>query len=96
MNSPYKQIFDRKRQSLVDKGKSKEEIREELEFMNLGRLRLASKGLIRADAESSLNGDDQSTVSREQMMAEFMQPENHAKNTNKADSTAGNKLKTSR
>jgi malonyl CoA-acyl carrier protein transacylase len=48
INSPYKQTFDECRDDLVAKKKSRDEIREELELMNLGRLRIASKGLTRA------------------------------------------------
>ncbi|MBS1953618.1 MAG: SDR family NAD(P)-dependent oxidoreductase [Cyanobacteria bacterium SZAS-4] len=47
INSPYKKIFDDKRQELTLKNTSRDEIREELELMNLGRLRIASKGLTR-------------------------------------------------
>ena len=44
IDSPYKRIFDDKRQELTVQSKSRDEIREELELMNLGRLRIASKG----------------------------------------------------
>jgi acyl transferase domain-containing protein/NAD(P)H-dependent flavin oxidoreductase YrpB (nitropropane dioxygenase family) len=43
--SPYKQAFDSHRDELQKANKSRDEIREELELMNLGRLRIASKGL---------------------------------------------------
>jgi acyl transferase domain-containing protein/NAD(P)H-dependent flavin oxidoreductase YrpB (nitropropane dioxygenase family) len=52
INSPYKKIFDDKRQELVLKNTSRDEIREELELMNLGRLRIASKGLTRRASAS--------------------------------------------
>ena len=48
INSPYKRTFDERRGELVLQGKSRDEVREELELMNLGRLRVASKGLTRA------------------------------------------------
>jgi acyl transferase domain-containing protein/NAD(P)H-dependent flavin oxidoreductase YrpB (nitropropane dioxygenase family)/NAD(P)-dependent dehydrogenase (short-subunit alcohol dehydrogenase family) len=47
MKSPYKKVFDDKRVALTKSEKSRDEIREELELMNLGRLRIASKGLSR-------------------------------------------------
>lgn len=47
IDSPYKQTFDSKYKELLDAKTGRDEIREELELMNLGRLRLASKGLER-------------------------------------------------
>ncbi len=47
IDSPYKETFDGKYKELVEKKTGRDEIREELELMNLGRLRLASKGLER-------------------------------------------------
>jgi len=52
INSPYKRIFDDKRVELVLANKSKDEVREELELMNLGRLRIASKGVTRPSEKS--------------------------------------------
>ncbi|RTL41028.1 MAG: SDR family NAD(P)-dependent oxidoreductase [Candidatus Melainabacteria bacterium] len=52
INSPYKKTFDDKRQELVLKNTNRDEIREELELMNLGRLRIASKGLTRKASAS--------------------------------------------
>ena len=52
INSPYKKFFDDKRQELTLKNTGRDEIREELELMNLGRLRIASKGLTRAASTS--------------------------------------------
>ncbi len=92
INSPYKLTFDQKRNWLVSAGKSKEEIREELEFMNLGRLRLASKGLLRSDAEKSLNKPDQLLTSRDQMMAELAQSGNGQSDAAASDIDS-NKLK---
>lgn len=60
INSPYKKIFDDKRQELTLKNTSRDEIREELELMNLGRLRIASKGLTR-----------KASVSKEDTIAEL-------------------------
>jgi len=48
IDSPYKRTFDDKRNELFLAKKTKDEVREELELMNLGRLRIASKGLTRA------------------------------------------------
>lgn len=45
IESPYKKVFDEKRASLEKQARNRDEIREELELMNLGRLRVASKGL---------------------------------------------------
>ncbi len=47
IESPYKAIFDSHRKKLEREQKSRNEIREELEMMNLGRLRIASKGVAR-------------------------------------------------
>ncbi len=52
IDSPYKQVFDEKRETMTKDGKSRDQIREELELMNLGRLRIASKGLTRSTAIS--------------------------------------------
>lgn len=61
IESPYKQTFDERRNELVKEGRSSDEIREELELMNLGRLRVASKGLSRGSSPelSSVSDDDQ-------------------------------------
>lgn len=53
INSPYKRAFDDKRLELVLANKTKEEVREELELMNLGRLRIASKGVTRPSEKSA-------------------------------------------
>jgi NAD(P)H-dependent flavin oxidoreductase YrpB (nitropropane dioxygenase family) len=44
-NTPYQDVFDREKSRLYAEGKPFEEVRVALEFMNLGRLRIASKGL---------------------------------------------------
>jgi acyl transferase domain-containing protein/NAD(P)H-dependent flavin oxidoreductase YrpB (nitropropane dioxygenase family)/NAD(P)-dependent dehydrogenase (short-subunit alcohol dehydrogenase family) len=46
-NTPYAEEFNREKQRLLDSGVSAEEIRRALEEFNLGRLRIASKGLKR-------------------------------------------------
>ncbi len=50
IDSPYKEIFDSRRIELQGQNKSRDEVREELELMNLGRLRIASKGLGRNES----------------------------------------------
>jgi acyl transferase domain-containing protein/NAD(P)H-dependent flavin oxidoreductase YrpB (nitropropane dioxygenase family) len=45
IDSPYKETFSAQRQKLEQEEKSPGDIREELELLNLGRLRIASKGL---------------------------------------------------
>lgn len=47
IDSPYKQIFDTHRKRLEQQGQDRNAVREELELMNLGRLRIASKGIAR-------------------------------------------------
>ena len=47
IDSPYREAFDRSRVELQKQNKSRDEVREELELMNLGRLRIASKGVTR-------------------------------------------------
>lgn len=54
IDSPYKETFDRCRDDLQTQNKSRDEIREELELMNLGRLRIASKGTARGKSGSEL------------------------------------------
>ncbi len=56
IDSPYKSIFDEQRRSLESQSKGREEIRQELEMMNLGRLRIASKGLSRAQGKTTADG----------------------------------------
>lgn len=62
INSPYKRIFDEKRVELVLANKTKDEVREELELMNLGRLRIASKGVTRPSEK---------TVTRQLLLTEI-------------------------
>ncbi len=58
--TPYCDDFRRERERLLAEGHSAEEITRNLEWMNLGRLRLASKGLERSgsDAELVSRADD--------------------------------------
>ncbi len=46
-DTPYAQEFERERRRLLDEGRSPEEIRRALEELNLGRLRIASRGIRR-------------------------------------------------
>ncbi|MBY0550856.1 MAG: SDR family NAD(P)-dependent oxidoreductase [Candidatus Obscuribacterales bacterium] len=54
LESPYKNTFDETRRKLEEEGRGKNEVRQELELMNLGRLRTASKGVARAESGSGL------------------------------------------
>lgn len=56
IDSPYKSVFDEQRRNLESQNKGREEIRQELELMNLGRLRIASKGLTRAQGKTTADG----------------------------------------
>lgn len=71
VNSPYKEVFDEKRKKLESEGLGKNELRQELELMNLGRLRVASKGLARGEAGSSL-GSKLQKVSPEKQWTDGM------------------------
>ena len=59
IDSPYKEIFDSRRVELQGQNKSRDEVREELELMNLGRLRIASKGLGRNQSNQLANIPDE-------------------------------------
>ncbi|MBI4534490.1 MAG: acyltransferase domain-containing protein, partial [Candidatus Melainabacteria bacterium] len=48
LDSPYRQTFNDIRRQLEQQGRSRNEIRESLELLNLGRLRTASKGVTRS------------------------------------------------
>ncbi|MBU6452350.1 MAG: SDR family NAD(P)-dependent oxidoreductase [Cyanobacteria bacterium REEB67] len=54
IDSPYKQSFNELRSKLEKEEKSRDDIREELELLNLGRLRIASKGLGKVQGGSGL------------------------------------------
>lgn len=47
LESPYREEFEERKQELFDSGRSVSEAKEELELMHLGRLRIASKGVVR-------------------------------------------------
>ncbi|HTU18481.1 MAG TPA: beta-ketoacyl synthase N-terminal-like domain-containing protein [Gemmataceae bacterium] len=47
VNTPFAEEFNRIRGEMIRTGKSSDEIREQLEMLNVGRLRIASKGLAR-------------------------------------------------
>jgi 3-oxoacyl-(acyl-carrier-protein) synthase/NAD(P)H-dependent flavin oxidoreductase YrpB (nitropropane dioxygenase family) len=58
VNTPYAEEFNREKKRLFMKGRSVEEIRAALEDLNLGRLRIASKGIKR---HSQYGQDSQGT-----------------------------------
>ncbi len=47
VNTPFAEEFNRVRTELIRSGKSTDEIGEQLERLNVGRLRIASKGVTR-------------------------------------------------
>ena len=47
--TPYAELFEGERRRLIDEGRSADEVRTALEALNLGRLRIAAKGLRRVD-----------------------------------------------
>lgn len=47
IKSPYQDEFEKRKEELLDKSKNKGLAKEELELLHLGRLRIASKGLLR-------------------------------------------------
>jgi len=47
IDTPYTKVFSREKQRLAQQGKSPDEIRNTLDHMNLGRLRIASKGMVK-------------------------------------------------
>lgn len=85
INSPYKRIFDDKRVELVLANKTKDEVREELELMNLGRLRIASKGVTRPSEK---------TVTRQLLLTEIQSesPDENASEGTSKDAHTGKKL----
>jgi acyl transferase domain-containing protein/NAD(P)H-dependent flavin oxidoreductase YrpB (nitropropane dioxygenase family)/NAD(P)-dependent dehydrogenase (short-subunit alcohol dehydrogenase family) len=54
--TPFVDTFERERRRLRGEGRSAEEIRDALEELNLGRLRMASKGVTRAPGEDEAAG----------------------------------------
>ncbi|MBX9686087.1 MAG: SDR family oxidoreductase [Candidatus Obscuribacterales bacterium] len=71
VDSPYKQVFDEKRRKLEAQGYGKNDLRQELEMMNLGRLRVASKGLARGQAGAA-GGSKLVKVSAEKQWSDGM------------------------
>lgn len=53
VHSPFVKQFNQKKQDLLRAGRSPSETRHELEMLNIGRLRIAAKGLQRADSAHS-------------------------------------------
>ena len=54
--SPFVARFDEERRRLIAEGRPAEEVREALEGLNVGRLRVAAKGVDRVDGAGSLAG----------------------------------------
>jgi acyl transferase domain-containing protein/NAD(P)H-dependent flavin oxidoreductase YrpB (nitropropane dioxygenase family)/NAD(P)-dependent dehydrogenase (short-subunit alcohol dehydrogenase family) len=52
IKTPYFDVYEHEKRRLLQEGRSQEEIRKALEWMNIGRLRVASKGLDRATETS--------------------------------------------
>jgi len=50
-DTPFGKQFSQEKRRLVEQQKSKDEVRDTLEALNLGRLRIASKGIVRSDEE---------------------------------------------
>src|SRR5262249_1929456 len=46
-DTPYREFFEQEKQRLIASGKSGDDVRDALEALNVGRLRIASKGLTR-------------------------------------------------
>jgi len=67
VDTPFAQQFLELKRQAVAAGKSADEIREELEALNLGRLRLASKGKDRSGPEGELQAVDAERQHREGM-----------------------------
>jgi acyl transferase domain-containing protein/NAD(P)H-dependent flavin oxidoreductase YrpB (nitropropane dioxygenase family) len=69
-DSPFAKAFADEKRRLLQEAKPKEEIRLELEGLNLGRLRIASKGIVRSndhDGKGIYQQADAETVRREGM-----------------------------
>ncbi len=65
--TPYVDAFDDARRRLVDAGASQQEMWAELEQLNLGRLRIASKGLRRDGGSGRLTTVDEGSQERDGM-----------------------------
>ncbi len=55
INTPYFEVFHKEKQRLKTEGKTNDEITQALEWMNIGRLRVASKGLDRVQTETGVS-----------------------------------------
>ncbi|HEX2475884.1 MAG TPA: beta-ketoacyl synthase N-terminal-like domain-containing protein, partial [Lacipirellulaceae bacterium] len=53
IRTPYFEVFEQEKRRLLEAGKSHEEIVRALEWMNIGRLRIASKGIDRISTNGS-------------------------------------------
>ncbi|NJK93510.1 MAG: hypothetical protein HC904_17875, partial [Blastochloris sp.] len=62
--TPFAEVFEAERKRLLLEKRSRQEVREALELLNLGRLRLASKGLQR-DGEGKLEAVEEERQERE-------------------------------
>ncbi len=51
IESPYKDEFEKRKQDMVDQKRPSQEVKEHLEMMHMGRLRIASKGITRDGSE---------------------------------------------
>ncbi len=51
IESPYKDEFEKRKQDMVDQKRPPQEVKEHLEMMHMGRLRIASKGITRDGSE---------------------------------------------
>lgn len=51
IESPYKDEFEKRKQDMVDQKRPSQEVKENLEMMHMGRLRIASKGITRDGSE---------------------------------------------
>ncbi len=58
-DSPYSHTFTKMRRELLNRGAAGDEIQRSLEELNLGRLRIASKGIERVDADAQNGGPEQ-------------------------------------
>jgi acyl transferase domain-containing protein/NAD(P)-dependent dehydrogenase (short-subunit alcohol dehydrogenase family)/NAD(P)H-dependent flavin oxidoreductase YrpB (nitropropane dioxygenase family) len=70
--TPFTETFERERRRLWAEGKSPEEIRDALEELNLGRLRIASKGIARNPRTGEPDAADFSTFSEEEQRLQGM------------------------
>ncbi len=55
-DTDFGELFETEKRRLIREGRSRDEIREALERLNLGRLRIASKGITRGKSDDGLDG----------------------------------------